>query len=107
MGVLTADHWAAILEDDKRREMAVIAESIEEAEAAGHQHDRCEHDEIAEFRILGGVYDDTTVIWAQCKDCHDWLVVTMYRNGRDDDVRKMSDREKDALQKFEDRQRDH
>lgn len=65
----------------------------------------CEHHAFSARRTLGTSWDDHTTQWGQCLSCRAWVVFTYWRDGRDDEVRPMTERELSAMQEIDDRYR--
>ena len=112
MGVLSADHEAAILEDDQRAQSRVLIEHASMGrlqdlvrDVFGNKH--CTHPgELSIRRSFGSSMDDHETHWGQCLDCNAWLVREIsYSRPVSECVtdRPMTEREKERLQAYEDR----
>ena len=88
-GVLDAE---AILAEQRRAEMAVVAESLEGT---------CMHDDLSVYRVIKDLSDVETD-YGCCLRCGQWLVRTAFLSSDRVEDRPMTDTERTRLQAYED-----
>ena len=91
-GVVNAE---AILEEERKREMSVLAEAIEGA---------CMHDDMSVYRVIKDLSDIETD-YGCCLRCGQWLVRTTDFTADTTTDRPMTEAEQVRLRAYEDSQR--